>query len=99
MGVYGSSNSSNITNWLPVTFCTSTIGSTTGGVCQTNSVPSSSGQCYTRLDIQIVYANFGSVTNPQAIIGGVIYNFQSVVRVKDVYILFKTGGFFSTSFS
>lgn len=75
----GSSDPTNTSDsWLPITYCTSQIGSTSGLVCQTNSVPSSSsGQCYIRLDVQIAFANFGSVTNPQPILGAVVYHFQS----------------------
>jgi hypothetical protein len=81
VAAYGNSDASNIADhWLPVTFCTSEIGSSNEAVCQTSSVPSpSAGQCYNRLDIQIAYANIGSVTNPQHILGAVIFHYQRVV--------------------
>lgn len=77
----GSSDPGNIAdNWLRVTFCTSTVGSTGDPACQQSSVPNPpSGQCYTRLDIEVTFANFGSVTNPQPVLGAVTYYFQSVV--------------------
>lgn len=77
----GNSVPGNIADdWIPVTFCTFTVGSTGDPVCQQNAIPNPpSGQCYTRLDIEVTFANFGSVTNPQPIIGAVTYYFQSVV--------------------
>lgn len=80
VAIKGNPDTSTITdNWIRVRFCTSTVGSTSEPVCQ-DSIPNPpTGQCYTRLDIQITYANFGSVTNPQPIIGAVTYYFQSVV--------------------
>ncbi len=84
MAAYGNPDPSNITGyWLPVTLCTSEIGSNSQPVCQTGSVPSpSAAQCYIRLDIQIAYANIGSVTNPQPILGAVIFHYQRVVSKK-----------------
>ncbi len=84
VSAYGNPDPSNITGyWLPVTFCTSEIGSSAAPVCQTGSAPiSSAGQCYNRLDIQIAYANIGSVTNPQPILGAVIFYYQRVVSEK-----------------
>jgi hypothetical protein len=77
----GNSNPASIDeNWVRVVGCTSSVGSTGDPVCQDNSIPDPpSGQCYTRLDIEITFANFGSVTNPQPILGSVTYYFQSVV--------------------
>ncbi|CAF1180887.1 unnamed protein product [Adineta steineri] len=76
----GNSDPSNLSDdWLPIIFCTSQIGSSSGAVCQNGSMPSiSSSSCYTRLDIQIAYANIGAVTNPQPILGAVIFHYQSV---------------------
>ncbi len=84
VSAYGNPDPSNITGyWLPVTFCTSEIGSSAAAVCQTGSVPNSSAsECYNRLDIQIAYANIGSVTNPQPILGAVIFHYQRVVSEK-----------------
>ncbi len=94
VAAYGDPDPSNVTGyWLPVTFCTSVIGSTSGSVCQTGSVPSTStGQCYIRLDIQIAFANIGSVTNPQPILGAVVFHYQSIVSKKfldHVYFSFQ----------
>jgi hypothetical protein len=75
----GSSDPTNSSDsWITVQFCTSKIGSSNAPVCQTTPT-STTGQCYIRLDVEIVFANFGSITNPQPIIGAVVYNFQSVV--------------------
>jgi hypothetical protein len=81
VAAYGNPDPTNITGyWLPVTYCTSAIGSTNQPVCQTGSVPTlSAGQCYTRLDVQIAYANIGAVTNPQPILGAVVFHFQTIV--------------------
>ncbi|CAF3636143.1 unnamed protein product [Rotaria sp. Silwood1] len=77
----GNPNSSNISNWLPVTYCIFEIGSSNEPVCQQGSIPNSStDQCYIRLDIQIAYANIGAVTNPQPILGAVVFHYQSVTK-------------------
>ncbi|UJR14175.1 hypothetical protein I4U23_001170 [Adineta vaga] len=53
--------------------------STPNAVCQQGSIPSTtSDQCYNRLDIQIAYANIGSVDNPQPILGAVIFHYQRI---------------------
>jgi hypothetical protein len=84
VAAYGNPDPSNITGyWLPVTFCTSETGSSNDPVCQPVSVSTpTSGQCYNRLDIQIAYANIGSVTNPQPILGAVVFHYQRVVSEK-----------------
>jgi len=94
VAAYGNPDPTNITGyWLPVTFCASEIGSANEPVCSNVSVPSpSAGQCYTRLDIQIAFANIGSVTNAQPILGAVIFHYQSTVSKKfldHVYLPFK----------
>lgn len=67
--------------WQRPSFCTSTTGSTESATCSKDSIPSpATSQCFTRVDIQIIYANLGSVTNPQAILSSVIYHFQSSPR-------------------
>lgn len=72
-------------NWLTVTHCTSEIGSSDEPVCQSGSVPDPSpSQCYIRLDIQVVYANIGSVINPQPIIGSVVFHYQRVVSIMSI---------------
>ncbi|CAF1117493.1 unnamed protein product [Rotaria sordida] len=82
VAAYGNANPLNISGyWLPVTYCIFEIGSSNEPVCQQGSIPSSStNQCYIRLDIQIAYANIGSVTNPQPILGAVVFHYQSVTR-------------------
>jgi hypothetical protein len=85
VAVYGNSDPSNITgNWLQAMSCTSEIGSSDVPVCQTGFLPSSpsSDQCYIRLDIQIAYANIGSVTNPQPVLGAVVFHYQRVVSIR-----------------
>ncbi|CAF1491043.1 unnamed protein product [Adineta ricciae] len=74
----GSPDSSTISSpWLSVTYCVSETGSTADAVCQQNSIPTwTTGQCYDRVDIQIAYANVGSVSNPQPIIGAVVFHYQ-----------------------
>lgn len=81
VAAYGNPNPSNITGyWLRVQFCVSQIGSSTAPTCSNTSVPNiSSVQCYTRQDIQITYANVGSVTNPQPILGAVVFYYQGLV--------------------
>ena len=77
------SPSSGLVNWLPVTYCTSEVGSSAEAVCTQGSVTApSTGQCYNRLDIQIAYANIGSVGNPQPILGAIILHYQRIVRRK-----------------
>ncbi|CAF4358472.1 unnamed protein product [Rotaria sp. Silwood2] len=82
VAVDGNPNPSNISGyWLPVTYCIFEIGSSNEPVCQQGSIPNPSiDQCYTRLDIQIAYANIGSVTNPQPILGAVVFHYQSVAK-------------------
>ena len=77
----GSPDSSTISSpWLSVTYCASETGSTGNAVCQQNSIPTwTIGQCYDRVDIQIAYANIGSVSNPQPIIGAVVFHYQRSV--------------------
>jgi hypothetical protein len=84
VAAYGDPDPSNITGyWLPVIYCTSEIGSSSQPVCQTGSGPTPSAtQCYTRLDVQIAYANIGAVTNPQPILGAVVFHFQRIVSEK-----------------
>jgi hypothetical protein len=96
VAAYGNPDPANITGyWLPVTYCTSEIGSSNAPVCQQGSVPTpSSNQCYIRLDIQIAYANVGSVTNPQPVLGAVVFHYQRVVSEK-FWIIF----FFISTFS
>ncbi|CAF4501655.1 unnamed protein product [Rotaria socialis] len=80
VAAYGNSDPSNITgNWLPVTYCVYDIGSSNEPVCLSGSRPDPSGnECYTRMDIQIAYANIGSVSNPQPILGAVIFHYQRI---------------------
>lgn len=70
------------TNWLPVTYCTSEAGSSAEAVCQRGAVVApSTTQCYNRLDIQIAYANIGSVGNPQPIIGAIVLHYRRIVSL------------------
>ena len=65
--------------WKHPLYCTSVIGSTDSVTCSSTAIPSlSASQCFTRVDIQISYANLGSVSNPQPILGEVIYHFQGL---------------------
>ena len=82
MGVYGNADPSNVTgHWVRVTSCTSEIGSSSPPDCQPGFLPNPSAtQCYMRLDIQIAYANIGSVTNPQPVLGAVVFHYQRTVR-------------------
>ena len=81
VGVYGNADPSNITgHWVKVTTCTSEIGSSDPPDCQAGFLPNPSAtQCYARLDTQIAYANIGSVTNPQPVLGAVVFHYQRTV--------------------
>lgn len=80
VGIYGNSDLSNSDSRVEVIRCLSEIGSSDRPTCETGTFPSvSSGQCYVRLDIQIGYANTGAVTNPQQIIGTVVFHYQRLV--------------------
>lgn len=93
VAAYGNPNPSNITGyWLPVQFCTSEIGSSVDPVCSESSsiLNTVTSECYIRLDIQIIYANIGSVTNPQPILGAVVFHYQRTVSDKFLNYIYSS---------
>ncbi|CAF1309533.1 unnamed protein product [Didymodactylos carnosus] len=78
IGAYGNSSVDNANDWLPVFYCTSSEGQTENPVCDTGyQPPNPNSPCITRLDIQIAYANIGSITNPQPVLGAVVFHYQT----------------------
>ena len=81
IAAYSISDVANITtDWLPVISCTSDIGSPSAAVCIAGAFqPATTQNAYLRLDIQIEYTKIGSLANPQSVLSGVIFNYQSIV--------------------
>ncbi|CAF0790321.1 unnamed protein product [Adineta ricciae] len=78
VAAYSDSDTNNVTSdWLPVIYCTSQLGSPNIRQCNKGILNStSSSSCYSRLDIQIAYSNIGYLSNPQSVLSAVIFHYQ-----------------------
>jgi hypothetical protein len=97
VAAYSNPNQMNTSSdWLPVIFCASTIGTPTQYQCNNDIITNSlfNQLCFIKLDIQIDYTNIGSIFNPQPVLSAVIFNYQGIVSEK----LFKSFNFLSFMF-
>ncbi|CAF0833717.1 unnamed protein product [Adineta ricciae] len=78
VAAYSDSDTNNVTSdWLPVIYYTSQLGSPNIRLFGKGILNStSSGSCYSRLDIQIAYTNIGYLSNPQSVLSAVIFHYQ-----------------------
>lgn len=79
VAAYRNPDSSNIArDWLPVLYCTSTVGAPNARLCGNGVLLRADWgtSCYVKLDIEIAYTRIGSVYNPQPVISAIIFHYQ-----------------------